>query len=175
MIRGSRERGLVIHKLLEEVLTGETPEEPEALETRVRVLLAQLNVAETARPEEGPHPREMAGTVLRTLAIPEIKACRNRLEPEMTVFSEQTSSDHAIYIGGVVDALARQPDGSIELIIDWKTDVGPSAQQIELYRGQVHDYLDATGAPQGLLVLVTTGQLVRVSVARSATQLALPL
>jgi len=117
----------------------------------------------------------MAGTVLRTLAIPEIKACRDRLEPEMTVFSEQTSSDHAIYIGGVVDALARQPDGSIELIIDWKTDVGPSAQQIELYRGQVHDYLDATGAPQGLLVFVTTGQLVRVSVARSATQLALPL
>jgi hypothetical protein len=29
-------------------------------------------------------------------------------------------------------------------------------------RGQVRDYLDATGAPEGLLVFVTTDQLVRV-------------
>jgi hypothetical protein len=34
--------------------------------------------------------------------------------------------------------------------------------QVELYRGQVRDYLDATGAPEGLLVFVTTGQLVHV-------------
>jgi exodeoxyribonuclease-5 len=82
--------------------------------------------------------------------------------PELTVFSAQTNADHTIYVGGVVDALARQPDGSIELIVDWKTDVSPSAQQVELYRGQVRDYLDATGAPEALLVFVTTGQIIRV-------------
>jgi len=80
----------------------------------------------------------------------------------MTVFSAHANADHTIYVGGVVDALARQPDGSIDLVIDWKTDVDPDLQQIELYRGQVRDYLDATGAPEGLLVFVTTGQLVRV-------------
>jgi hypothetical protein len=45
-------------------------------------------------------------------------------------------------------------------VVDWKTDVSPLAQQIDLYREQMHDYLVATGAPQGLLVFVTTGQLV---------------
>jgi ATP-dependent exoDNAse (exonuclease V) beta subunit len=82
--------------------------------------------------------------------------------PEMTVFSPHANAAHTIYVGGVVDALARQPDGSIDLVIDWKTDVDPDLQQIELYRRQVRDYLDATGAPEGLLVFVTTGQLVRV-------------
>lgn len=161
-IRGSRERGLVVHKLFEEVLTGETAEQAEALETRARALLVQLGAAEAAQPEEGPNPAEMAATVLRTLALPDIAACRDRLVPELTVFSAQTNPDRTIYVGGVVDALACQSDGSIELIIDWKTDVLPSAQQIELYRDQIRDYLDATGAPEGLLVFVTTSQVIRV-------------
>ena len=50
----------------------------------------------------------------------------------------------------------------IDLVVDWKTDVTPSAQQIDLYREQMRDYLVATGAPEGLLVFVTTDQLVRV-------------
>jgi exodeoxyribonuclease-5 len=153
---------LLVHKLFEEVLTGETVQQAEALETRARTLLVQLGTTEAARPEEGPNPREMAETVLRTLAIPEIAACRERLVPELTVFSAQANADRTTYVGGVVDALARQPDGSIELIVDWKTDVSPSAQQIELYRSQVRDYLAATGAPEGLLVFVTTGKVIRV-------------
>jgi ATP-dependent exoDNAse (exonuclease V) beta subunit len=161
-IRGGRERGLIVHKLLEEVLTGETPEQLETLETRARALLAQLGVTEAARSEDGPHAPELAATVLRALAIPEISACRSRLIPELTVFSVQSNADGATYTGGVVDALARHADGSIALIIDWKTDVDPSLQQIELYRDQVRDYLDATSASEGLLVFVTTGQLVRV-------------
>ncbi len=47
-------------------------------------------------------------------------------------------------------------------MIDWKTDVSPSIQQIELYREQLRDYLVATSAPEGLLVFVTTGQIIRV-------------
>jgi hypothetical protein len=52
--------------------------------------------------------------------------------------------------------------GIIDLVIDWKTDVDPSPLQIGLYREQLHDYLAATGAAEGLLVFVTTGQLVWV-------------
>jgi hypothetical protein len=131
--------------------------------------LEQLDITEAARPEDGPHAPEIAATTLRALTIPEIAACRSRLVPEMTVFSVQANPDRTIYVGGVVDALARQPDGSIDLVIDWKTDVDPKAQQIELYRWQVRDYLDATGAPEGLLVFVTTGQLVRVKPAFQPT------
>src|SRR5258705_239992 len=78
-IRGGRERGLVVHKLLEEVLTGETADRGEALEIRARDLLAQLGITEAARPEDGPHAPELVATTLRALAIPEIAGCRSRL------------------------------------------------------------------------------------------------
>lgn len=65
-------------------------------------------------------------------------------------------------------ALIERSDGRISdifcpaCVVDWKTDVSPTAQQINLYREQMRDYLVATGAPEGLLLFVTTGQLVRV-------------
>jgi ATP-dependent exoDNAse (exonuclease V) beta subunit len=161
-VRGGRERGLVVHKLLEEVLTGETADRAEALEIRARALLSQLGISEAAQPEDGPHGPELATTTLRALAIPEIVACRSRLLPEMTVFSAQADDDRTIYVGGIADAVAYQPEGSVDLVIDWKTDVNPTTQQIDLYREQIRDYLAATGAPEGLLVFVTSGQLVRV-------------
>jgi hypothetical protein len=39
----------------------------------------------------------------------------------------------------------------LTLVVDWKTDINPGAQHIELYREQLRDYLAATGAPEGLL------------------------
>jgi exodeoxyribonuclease-5 len=99
---------------------------------------------------------------LRALAIPEIVGCRSRLLPEITVFSAQADDKTTTYVGGVADAIAYQPTGTIDLVIDWKTDVNPTTQQVELYRAQLRDYLIATAAPEGLLVFVTTSQLVRV-------------
>jgi hypothetical protein len=151
-----------VHKLLEEVLTGETIDHAKALEIRGRALLAQFGTPEASRPEDGPHAPELAATTLRALAIPEIAECRNRLLPEMTVFSAQAEDARTIYVGGIADAVAYQPTGAIDLILDWKTDVSPTAQQIDLYREQMRDYLVATRAPEGLLVFVTSGQLVRV-------------
>jgi hypothetical protein len=119
-VRGGRERGLVVHKLLEEVLTGETANHADALEIRARALLAQLGISEAARPEDGPHAPELAATTLRALAIPDIVACQSRLLPEMTVFSAQAGDDRTIYVGGIADAVAYQPTGAIDLVIDWK-------------------------------------------------------
>jgi exodeoxyribonuclease-5 len=161
-VRGGRERGLIIHKLLEETLTGETPDYVEALETRARDLLTQLGISEARRPEDGPHAPELAGTTLRALSIPEIVSCRTRLLPELTVFSAQAEENRTTYIGGIADAVAYQPDGSIDLVIDWKTDVRPSVEQTDQYRAQMRDYVTATGAAQGIVVFVTTGQIVRV-------------
>jgi ATP-dependent exoDNAse (exonuclease V) beta subunit len=59
-VRGSRERGLVVHKLLEEVLTGETVDRIDALELRARDLLSQLGISEADRPDDGPHAPELA-------------------------------------------------------------------------------------------------------------------
>lgn len=149
-------------------MTGETADRVNALKTRARALLAQLGISEATRPEDGPSAPELAATVLRALAIPEIAACRSRLVPELTVFSTHADDDSTTYVGGVADALAYLPLGLIELVIDWKTDVSSTNQQIERYREQMRDYLAATGAPEGLLVFVTTGQLVRYCLCRLA-------
>ncbi|MBM3855419.1 MAG: hypothetical protein FJ399_20075, partial [Verrucomicrobia bacterium] len=161
-IQGGRERGLVLHKLLEEVLTGETAEEPAALETRAKALLAELGVAEAKSPATGPYTSEIAATVLRALAIPEVTALRPRLLAEITVFSAEIAGSATTCVGGVVDALALREDGAIDVVIDWKSDVDPSAGQIELYRVQVRDYLAATGAREGLIVFVTSGRAEQV-------------
>ena len=65
----------------------------------------------------------------------------------MTVFSAQADDAHTTFVGGIADAVAFRPNGAIDLVIDWKTDVSPSTQQIELYQAQMRDYLVATGAP----------------------------
>jgi exodeoxyribonuclease-5 len=159
IIQGGRERGLVLHKLLEEVLTGETAEEPAALKTRARILLAELAVVEAENPETGPHAPEIAATALRALTIPAVAALRPRLLPEMTVFSAEICANAMTYIGGIVDALVLGEDGAIDVVIDWKSDVDPSLSQVELYRAQVRDYLAATGAKEGLLVFATSGRI----------------
>ena len=161
-IQGSRERGLVLHKLLEEVLTGETPEELRTLEVRARALLGELGSAEASRPEDGPNGLEIAAAVTRTLTLPDVVELRPRLFPEVTVFLAEIDGDRSTYLGGIVDALARAPNGTIDTVIDWKSDVDPKPQQIDLYRAHLRDYLAATGAKQALLVFLTTGKIERV-------------
>jgi ATP-dependent exoDNAse (exonuclease V) beta subunit len=161
-IQGSRERGLVLHKLLEEVLTGETAEDRAALESRARTLLAELGAAESDNPADGPNAPEIAASALRTLAIPEVAALRPRLLPEIAVFSAETSEDRTTYVGGIVDALALGQDGTADIVIDWKSDVDPSTMQVDFYRTQVRDYLAATGGKMGLLVFVTAGRIEKV-------------
>ena len=162
-VKGGRERGLVVHKLLEEVLTGETGEDTETLESRARTLLSELGVAEAERAEDGPHAPELAASVRRALGIPEVAALRHRLLPEMTVFSADPAGQGTIYVGGVADALALDEGNNVDVVVDWKSDVDPSAAVIDLYREQVRDYLAATGGKEGLLVFVTSGRVERVA------------
>src|SRR5262249_30169196 len=80
-IGAGRVRGLVLHKLMEEVLTGELPEDASAFAARARELMAVLTIAA----EDGaklPDPDEMAKTAAATLALPEIAELRPRLFPE---------------------------------------------------------------------------------------------
>ena len=161
-VQGGRERGLVVHKLLEEVLTGETPDSAAAIETRARALLAQLAMPEAAGPERGPHAPELAAAVMRALTLPAVAALRPRLQPEMTVFAVQCDAKQTNYVGGVADALAYDASGFVDTVIDWKTDVDPGARQVDQYRAQLRDYLDATGAKRGLLVFVSSGLVLDV-------------
>jgi exodeoxyribonuclease-5 len=157
--RGSLARGLVLHKLLEEVLTGETLEKEQALASRAGVLAAELADVPGA---SGLDASEAARAVLRGLALPEIAALRDRLVPEYWVAASVAQGEDERVTLGVADAVARGPDGHTEVIVDWKSDVVPSAHTIANYRAQLGAYLDATETMKGLLVFLTAGRVERV-------------
>lgn len=155
--QGSRLRGLVIHKLLEEVLTGELEDEPGTVGKRAEALLRELG----AEPQEdagvGPSPAELAECVSRALALPEIVAVRERLVPEMSVYDLAEGGSVAVY--GIADAIALGDGGVAELVVDWKSDVAPDPVVIDHYRLQVDSYRKLVGARRGLVVFVTTGSI----------------
>jgi hypothetical protein len=99
----------VLHKLLEEMLTGETPEEEQAHR-------------------------------------PPWSACRR-------------TCGHAW----------RVRHGRAEAIVDWKSDVVPSASTIASYLAQLGDYLDATGAATGLLVFLIAARVEQVGAMAETT------
>ena len=112
-------------------------------------------------------PSELARVVINTFALPEISALRDRLTAEFPVFGHQVEADGGqteIAVSGIVDALALDPDGTIEVVVDWKSDVSPTNAMREKYRVQVRDYLEASGAARGLVVYMTLGLVDQISV-----------
>lgn len=162
VVQGGRERGLVIHKLFEEVLTGETSDNVAALVGRATDLIRDLGREPGSDPANGLSAEEMGKTVAKTLALPEIAAIQGRLLPELPVygFGQEDGVDLATF--GIVDALCIGKDGKPELVIDWKSDVAPSPATSDHYRSQVRRYLEVTGIPRGMIVFVTSGNIVPV-------------
>ena len=156
-VQGGRERGLILHKLIEEVLTGETTETLSDLRARAEVLVRALGRPVMDDPAEGLTPAELAGCVVRALSLPEVGALRPGLVPEFTVYAATESDLHEEAAAGIVDAIAFDADGTPEVVIDWKSDVDPTPGTIEHYRAQVGAYLEMTGAGCGLLVFMTSG------------------
>lgn len=162
-IQGGRERGLILHKLLEEVLTGETGDDLAALTRRAAELLTQTGRTPSQDPSTGLSADELAGCVVRTLAIEEIATLRSTLQPEFSVYASTVVDDVEQATAGIADAVSFTPDGAMDVVIDWKSDVRPNAQTLAHYQDQVRTYLDMTGAQRGLIVLVTTGQVIEVA------------
>lgn len=161
-IQGGRERGLVLHKMMEEVFSGETPDDAQTLKARANTLIAQLGLQDHADASAGPSSEEIASTVQRTLQFPEISELRSRLQPEYWVYSGTETVRTLSLTAGVADAIAWSAAGNIEVVVDWKSDVDPTPAVIEQYRAQVKDYLAATGADYGLIVFMTSGRIERV-------------
>jgi ATP-dependent exoDNAse (exonuclease V) beta subunit len=161
-VQGGRERGLIIHKLLEEVLTGETADDIASLTERASGLIGALGKPATDDPAAGLSPDELAGCVTRTLALPEIVELRPTLSPEYPVYAATEIDGGEQATAGITDATSFGPDGIPRVVIDWKSDVQPTAETIDHYRAQVRNYLDMTGTERGLIVLVTSGQVLPV-------------
>ena len=158
-IQGGRERGTILHKLIEEVLTGETADTQAALVARAESLIRALNLPVMDDPAEELAPAELAGCVVRALSLPEVTTLRPSLVPELPVYSSNETDTHEEATAGIVDAITFDANGAPQVVIDWKSDVDPSPETLEHYRAQVRAYLDMTGAERGLIITVTTGAI----------------
>ena len=154
-VGAGRVRGLLLHKLMEEVLTGELAEEAGQFASRVRELLAEL----VLDPDDGgalPDAGEIAATAWRTLQLPEVAALRTRLVPEWPIYGLFADGGDPRALAGRIDAIAYEGDRA-EVVIDWKSDVDPDETEMRLHAEQLEDYLRATGAARGALVYMTPG------------------
>lgn len=158
-VLGSATRGTILHKLMEEVLTGETLDSTDALERRAIELLAQLGLAASHDPGAGISPLELASTVIRTLKLPEIATLRPHLAPEQRVFGRTVVDGQETLVSGIADALARDAHGNIHTVVDWKSDVTLSDSARAAYQAQINTYLKYTGADRALLVAMTSGSI----------------
>ncbi|UCI23008.1 UvrD-helicase domain-containing protein (plasmid) [Mesorhizobium sp. B2-1-8] len=146
-------RGVILHKLMEELLTGELAGELGASVNRARELLDQL-VTGVNDDEPQPDPNEMGAAALRGLALPQIAELRPHLVPEMAIWGR----DEVNLIAGRADALAIIED-RVDAAIDWKSDVDPTPAVREAHVQQLRDYLSATGAMRGGIVYLTSGEI----------------
>lgn len=150
-----RLRGVLLHKLMEEILTGELNESAEAAIQRATELLIELLSMSPESVEAAPDPKESAETALRTLRISEIAAIRPSLRAEVPIWAGSAKEG---YLAGRADAVS-VVGGRVELVLDWKSDVAPRDHERLSYRGQLSDYLMATGANRGALVYMTLGEI----------------
>lgn len=155
---GGRLRGLVLHKLMEEILEEGLAEEASALAGRARELSAQL-LAPGETDESLADISELAQTVLRTLALPDVAALRSRLRAELPIYALVGPAGEAQPMAGRADAAARAEDGRFEAVVDWKSDIAPGPQQLADHVDQLRLYLEATGAPRGALVYMSLGRV----------------
>jgi len=162
-VQGGRERGLILHKLMEEVLTGELGEAPEQLCARAEELVRALGRVPADDAKVGLSSNELGECVARTLAVAEVAALRADLLAELPVYALREEDKSLIATAGVADALTVGGDGRPVVVVDWKSDVAPDGATIEHYRAQVRAYLDMTGATRGLIVMMTSGQVIEVA------------
>jgi CRISPR-associated exonuclease Cas4 len=160
-VEGGRIRGILLHKLMEELLTGELEERLETVSSRACLLRDQLVSMSSGKP---PDVEELAHTALRTLRLPDIEPYRERLVPEVVIHGVARAGPNDLIVGRA-DAVADSDDGS-RLVFDWKSDVAPEASERTAYRQQLAQYLHAIGAQRGAVVYMTTGHVDWVSASR---------
>jgi ATP-dependent exoDNAse (exonuclease V) beta subunit len=148
-------RGTLLHKLAEEVITGELTVTLEALTARAGELLTQLRSQLLGQESEFPDPAQAATLVRDTLAIEDVATLLPFLEAEVPVWN----ADGAILLAGRVDALIVR-EGRVLGVLDWKSDVNPSPKVKSDYVAQLDEYVSVTGSIAGAVVFMTSGELI---------------
>jgi exodeoxyribonuclease-5 len=113
----------------------------------------------------GLSPDEVAAAVRRALSVGAIAAIRSTLVPEFSVYESRQDEGTERVSTGIVDAISFNADGSAATVVDWKSDVEPTAKAVAHYERQIRSYLEMTGTPKGLIVFATTGEVHEVNIA----------
>ena len=162
IVKGSKDRGSILHKLMEEIITGELQDNLETLNSRANELIIECESEPVEDPSEGLSPKELAECVARTLVIPEIKKIWAGLSAEVPVYALNELEDENELYYGIADALYLDSEGKPSIVIDWKSDVNPSEKRVQKYTKQVKDYLKIVGAPRGMIVFMTSGKIIEI-------------
>ena len=161
--RGSRLRGIVVHKLMEEVLSGEVSEEPLILENRAAELIGQIGGM--IQDEEAPEATEVASVVQKTLVLPFVRQYRTQIVPEFAIFASKEGVDgRETAIAGFADAVVMSETGRVQIVIDWKSDVVIHDTARRHYQAQVREYCSALDCSRAAIVYVTPGLVEEVSI-----------
>ena len=153
LVRGGAIRGVILHKLMEEFVTGELNVDPEIVRERSRRLLQELSGAITV----GLDINELAETALRTWSLPELADHRAELVAEVPVYG-RLAGEHQRLIAGRADAVSYQ-SGKPGIVFDWKSDIAPDAAARETHANQLGQYVHVLGAERGAVVYMTSAQV----------------
>lgn len=151
-------RGSVFHRLIEEVILGDLPASEAAIRDRAEVLIEQLVSLALGEPVDVPDALEMARTIASTFKIPDVATMLPHLAPEVAIWRDDGSGE---LLTGRADALVVVGEEVVG-VVDWKSDVASRSDQKSRYTTQVSDYVRAAGALAGVIVFVTTGEMVWV-------------
>lgn len=160
-IAGGAERGIILHKLMEEVLNGEIDDTYEMLLARAAEVSSQY-AASVGRVIVDLFPDELARTVRRTLDLPIISSMREMIIPEVVTAASTLADGIETVEYGVIDAAAVGKDGFIKAIFDWKSDIRPSQSATRGYARQVGRYIEMNEVDVGYIVYMTTGEVVEI-------------
>ena len=153
LVRGGAIRGVILHKLMEEFVTGELNVDPEIVRERSRRLLQELSGAITG----GLDINELAKTALRTWSLPELADHRAELVAEVPVYG-RLAGEHRRLIAGRADAVSYR-SGKPGIVFDWKSDIAPDAAARETHANQLGQYVHVLGAERGAVVYMTSAQV----------------
>lgn len=158
IVGAGRVRGVLLHKLMEEMVTGELSGDPASVRARATVLADELRALELGEAVH-PDPAECAATALNARALPEVAALWPILQAELPIYAVDMDG---VLVSGRADAVALR-EGHIEVVLDWKSDLAPTAAERAAYSAQVAAYLRTTGASRGALVYLSLGEVSWVS------------
>src|SRR6266566_995895 len=88
---------------------------------------------------------EVAATAWRTLQLSDIATLRPRLVPEWSIYAMLGNAITPTALAGRIDAVVLE-DGHVSVVLDWKSDIAPTDEDVRIHTGQLRDYLRVTGA-----------------------------